>query len=207
MSFDVMLLLVRVCMTPPCYLVPLPQDLRQKPAQDPIWLLLLPLPHVSASFTDLFGLFSLTSQARCFSAQLYLLTWGFFVLNMLPVNTDAITVVLVMLQTTFLLLVVLPVVTLMWRKPQLMNTVHCASLHVPVSSCSIYSFHSHVFWYNRGERWWERFNAWASFAQHVLCWSITVLSVNLWLSCCVLCWQDKAMIRVWFRAGLIQKSL
>lgn len=33
-------------------------------------------------------------------------------LNMLPVNTDAITVVLAMLQTTFLLLVVLPVVTL-----------------------------------------------------------------------------------------------
>lgn len=194
MSFDVMLLLVRVCMTPPCYLVPLLQDLRQKPAQDPIWLLLLPLPHVSASFTDLFCLFSLTSQAHCFSAQLYLLTWGFFVVNMLPVNTDAITVVLVMLQTTFLLLVVLPVVTLWCEESPSWWTQ--SSVH-----------HSHVFWYNRGERWWERFNAWASFAQHVLCWSIAILSVNSWLSCCVLCWQDKAMIRVWFRAGLIQKSL
>lgn len=170
----------------------------------------------STAFTNLFDLFPSWNSWASPDAQLYLLTWAVFVLKMLLVNADAVTAVWVTALNCISFASCPPSFHIVIRRQlQLINTVLCASLHMPVSSCSICSFwfHTFYFWYNKGEQWWEWCNAWALFAQHVLCWSIAILSVNSWpwLCCSVLPWQDKTTIWVrfgrWQLAGAHTKSL
>lgn len=107
----------------------------------------------SAAFANSFDLFPSSNSGASPDAQLYLLTWGIFVLKMLLVNADAITAVWATASNCVSFASCPPGWhTVIWRKLQLINTVLSASLHVPVSSCSIWSFWFHVsyFWQRRG---------------------------------------------------------